>query len=287
MIIAAMSALLAGVLFGLNVHIQHRALDTADSLTGAAISIGVSAALLWISSPLWIDWNWWSSRTVLLFALCGLLFPAIAQLLQIRSIERVGSSLSSAIGAFAPLFAVVPAVVFLKEVINLQVAMGMALMIAGLCISAVRTGRIHRTWPVWALLLPLGAAAVRGSAQPIAKIGLDEIPSASFATLVMTSVSTLVLAGCLLGTNRTIHGLKAKPGVVWFAVSGAVNCAGILALAYAIKVGGVTLTAPLASTTPLWTLLFGALIFRRESLGFQHIVVAVLVVIGAALIITR
>ena len=206
---------------------------------------------------------------------------------RIRSIEKVGSSLSAAVGAFAPLFAVVPAVMVLGELINLQAALGMALMIAGLCISAIRTGTIHRTWPIWALLLPLGAAALRGSAQPIAKIGLNEIPSAAFATLVMTSASTLVLAGCLLATNRTIHGLKAKPGALWFAVSGAVNCAGILALAYAIKVGGVTLTAPLASTTPLWALLFGALVFRRETLGYQHIVVAVLVVIGAALIITR
>lgn len=287
MIIAALSALMAGVLFGLNVHIQHRALDTTDSLTGAAISLGVSAALLWISSPLWMDWNWWSSSSVMLFALCGLLFPAFAQLLQIRAIDTVGSSLSSAIGAFAPLFAVVPAVLFLNEVMNTQAATGIALLMAGLCISAIRTEKIRRTWPVWALLLPLGASAVRGGTQPIVKIGLNEIPSASFATLVMTTVSTLVLAVCLLGTGRTIHGLREKPGAAWFAVSGVVNCTGILALAFAIKVGGVTLTAPLASTAPLWALLFGALIFRREPLGLQHILVSFMVVIGAVLIITR
>lgn len=287
MIIAALSALLAGVLFGLNVHIQHRALDTTDSLTGAAISLGVSAALLWVSSPAWIDWRWWSSDSVYLFALCGLLFPAFAQLLQIRSIEQVGSSLSAAIGAFAPLFAVLPAAIFLDEIINLQAATGITLMIAGLSVSAIRTGKIQRTWPIWALLLPLGAAAVRGGVQPIAKVGLDEIPSASFATLVMTTVSTLVLAGCLIGKSHAIHRFREKPGTAWFAVSGAINCAGILALAFAIKVGGVTLTAPLASTTPLWALLFGALIFRRETLGYQHILVAILVVIGAVLIITR
>ncbi|MEM9106758.1 MAG: DMT family transporter [Pseudomonadota bacterium] len=287
MIIAAVSALLAGVLFGLNVHIQHRALDTTDSLTGAAISLGVSAAMLWISSPLWMDWNWWSSGTVILFALCGLLFPAFAQLLQIRSIETVGSSLSAAIGAFAPLFAVVPAVLFLNETVNLQAATGIALLMAGLCISGFRTHRIQRTWPVWALLLPLGASAVRGGTQPIVKVGLNEIPSAFFATLVMTTVSTLVLSACLIATRRTVHSFKGKPGAVWFAVSGAVNCSGILALAFAIKLGGVTLTAPLASTAPLWALFFGALIFRREALGLQHIVVACMVVLGAMLIITR
>ena len=287
MIIAALFALLAGVLFGFNVHIQHRALDTTDSLTGAAISLGVSAAMLWISSPLWLDWRWFSSGSFGLFALCGLLFPAFAQLLQIRSIQRVGSSLSAAIGAFAPLFAVVPAVLFLNETVNLQAAVGIALLIIGLCISAIRTGRIQRTWPVWALLLPLGAAAVRGGTQPLVKVGLDEIPSASFATLVMTTVSTMVLAGCLLGTKRSVRSMKGQPGLMWFAVSGMVNCTGILALAFAIKVGGVTLTAPLASTAPLWALLFGALIFRREALGHRHVLVAVMVVIGAVLIITR
>ena len=46
------------------------------------------------------------------------------------------------------------------------------------------------------------------------------------------------------------------------------------------------IAAPLAATTPLWSLAYGAFVFRREKLHLRHAVVALLVVIGAVLIVT-
>ena len=55
----------------------------------------------------------------------------------------------------------------------------------------------------------------------------------------------------------------------------------------ALKVGDVALVSPFGSTTPIWALLYGALIFKRETLGRRHVAVAVLVVLGGSLLVAR
>jgi drug/metabolite transporter (DMT)-like permease len=50
--------------------------------------------------------------------------------------------------------------------------------------------------------------------------------------------------------------------------------------------GAVAIVSPMAATTPLWTLLFGVTLFKRESLTIRHLLIALLVVAGGVLIIT-
>ncbi len=286
-LLPALFGLLAGALFGLNVHIQSKGLDEVDGLTGAFLSVGTMAALLWFLSPFFTEWRWWLTDAAVIFMLCGIFFPAGGQAFQIASIRKVGPALTSAGGAAAPVFAVFAAVMFLGESFGLQAAAGLTLMIGGLILSAVGTKGIKRGWPLWALLLPLAASLMRGIVQPITKYGYAEVPSPYFSTLVMASVSTLVLYALLVGLKRRPTINAANRGYMWFAISGIFNGFGILSLNTAIRLGEVSLASPLAATTPLWSLLFGVIIFRREKLGMQHLVIAVMVVCGAVLIVTR
>ena len=286
-LLAPALAIFAGALFGLVVHVQRRGLDNADPLAGAFLSVLSMAGFFWILSPAFIELHWFASHAVLIFALGGLFFPAAAQTFQIYSIRRAGPAMTATVGSFTPFFAVIPAVLFLGEAFGLQLAAGMALMTVGLILTALPTRRIPRSWPLWAIFLPLGSALVRGLAQPITKTGLNEIPSAFLATLVFGSVSSLVLALLIVATGRVGRVRQAGAGMKWFALSGVMNGCGILCLNTAIGIGSVTVAAPLASMSPLWTLMFGLTIFRNEKLTPRHFVVALLVVGGALLIITR
>ena len=286
-LLAPALAIFSGALFGLVVHIQRRGLENADPLAGAFLSVLAMAGFFWLLSPAFIEMHWFMNRVVLIFALGGLFFPAAAQTLQIYSIRRAGPAMTATVGSFTPFFAVIPAVLFLGEAFGLQLAAGMALMTVGLILTAMPTRRIPRSWPLWAIFLPLGAALVRGLAQPITKTGLNELPSAFFATLIFGSVSSLVLAALILATGRVGHVRQAGAGMKWFALSGILNGCGILCLNHAVGIGSVTLAAPLASMSPLWALVFGLTIFRQEKLTARHFVVAFLVVGGALLIIAR
>lgn len=286
-VLAPLLGLLAGALFGVLVHVQRRGLDGTDPLVGAFFSVAAMAGFFWLLAPAFVDVAWFGTRAALLFALGGLFFPAAAQALQVFSLGRAGPAITSAIGAFTPFFAVIPAVAVLGEPLGVQLALGMGLMTGGLVLSAIGSKGIPRSFPLWVLLLPLGAALARGLVQPVTKTGLDMVPSPFFATLVFGTVSTLVLAGVLLATGRAHRVVSAGRGVRWFALGGVVNGCGILALNAAIGLGGVTLAAPLASMSPLWTLALGLLLFRHETLGARQVAMALLVVAGSVLIITR
>lgn len=285
--LAAALALSAGAAFGVSAHIQRAALGGMDVRRGTVISVGTMAVLAWLAAPFVLDRAWWGTQAALIFAICGLLFPAASQTLQIVSVQRVGPALSAALGSVAPVFAIIPAVLILGETLNFQGAVGLSIVLAGLILSALgaRPGAARQI-AFWMLLIPIGASAARGIVQPALKFGLAEVPSPFFATLVMLTVSSAVVSLRLLRPDRS-----AKPpsrrGAALFALNGAVTGFGILLLNLAIGMGEVTLAAPLASTAPLWALVFGVVFFRTERIGLRQILLSTLVVIGVALIVTR
>ena len=279
--------LLAAALFGLLIHFQRRGLESCDPLIGAFISVLAMTTLLWILSPFFISFNWILSKAALIFFLGGLFFPASAQVAQAFSITKVGPAITSAMGAFAPFFAALPAIVFLDETWNAQLMIGMSIMTVGLILAAINSGTFKRNWPIWVLLLPLGASLARGIIQPIVKVGLLEIPSPFLATLILGSASSFMLLVVLIISGKHKFLRSSLEGFKWFSISGIINAFGILSIMYAVYLGGVTLAAPLVATSPIWALLFGFLIFKNELLGLRHIFVATLVVIGSILIVIR
>lgn len=281
-------ALLAGLLFGIVAHVQKSALKGTEVSLGALISVATMAVVFWALSPFVIEWQWFNTRAALIFAVCGIIFPAVSQRLQVASVVHVGPALTSAMGSFAPLFAVVLAVTFLGERINLQGAAGMGLMLAGLLVSALGPGRgIARAFPLVALLLPLGASLARGVMQPTAKYGFAEVDSPFFATMVMSTVATLVLFVWMMKDRAGRPLRQNRSGNLYFVLNGLLIGGGILSLQLGISYGSVSLAAPLSATTPLWTLAMGVLFFRNEQLTYRHLVMALLVVAGSVLVVTR
>lgn len=286
LLIASGLALTAGALFGFNVHIHRKGLDGADGMTGAFLSVSAMALSFWLVAPFVIDWRWFAQPGTVIFALAGLFFPAMGQTLQIQSVQRVGPALTSVLGSFVPVFATIPAVFLLGESFGLQSAIALLLMVGGLVLSAIPARGLHRSWPYWALAVPLGAAAVRGFAQPAVKQGLVTVPSPFFAALITATVSMGVLGLLQVWRNRRKGAIVAsRPALQWFALSGVINGLGIFALNAALGLGAVTVVAPVAATTPLWTLLFGAVIFRREALTLRHLLITALVFAGAVLLV--
>lgn len=285
--LAILASLLAGFLYGTAVFVQKRGLASgAHPLTGAFITIATMAAMFWAGAPAMIDWSWWATPAAAAFAVCGLLFPAAGQSLQMSSVKAVGPALTSAIGAFTPLFAALPAALFLHEEMNLQAAAGMAALILGLLMASF-IGKGAR-WGASAvlLLIPLGAALARGVVQPLAKWGYIQGPSPYFGTLVMATVSTVVLGAVVAWRPAARRRPSARVSGV-FALNGVMIGTGIFVMQYGISHGEVMIVAPLVALTPIWTLLFGALVFRSEQLTWRHAAVAALVFAGSVLIVTR
>lgn len=199
----------------------------------------------------------------------------------------MGPAVAGALGNLAPLFAVLGGMLLFGEVpAPLQFA-GIVTIVAGIVILSLRRNGLTRTWPLWALALPLIASVIRGAAQPISKIGLAIWPSSFAAALFGFTTSTILLA--IMGTvqNRREQQPLTRKAVFWFACVGISNGLALLTLYAALTRGSVVLVAPLAATYPLVTLALGALLLRTERITAQLFAGIVVTVIGVAMLLGR
>ena len=278
-------SLLSAAGFGFSAHFQRQGLDGTSPGAAARINLTTLFVLSWMTAPFYLDWSMFLTPGALIFAGIGVLFPFLTMQLQIASVPRVGAVLTTALGNFSTFFAVFPAIFILGETLGLQGWIGVGVMSGALIASAMRWGGPARTFALWALLIPLAAAALRGFGMPAIKIGQETAPDPMFGLLVMSCVSTVLIH--LMGLVRREPLLPASKGAWWLVAAGAAQWAGLAFMALALSIGDVVLVTPIVSTAPLWGLAYGAWIFKREVLGLRHAITAALVVAGGVLLVTR
>ena len=84
----------------------------------------------------------------------------------------------------APAWTMLLAIFFLGERLTVPIALGTLAVIAGAVVGAWSPQGVKRSWPLWAITLPLGASLIRAVGHAVTKIGLIELPSASFAVMI-------------------------------------------------------------------------------------------------------
>ena len=102
-----MLALFAGVNFALAVHMQRLGLDYMGDRKGAFISLAAMASVFWVTAPFFADWSVLRQEAALIFAICGLFFPAFSQRLAVIAVARLGPAIAGSVGSFAPFFAAI------------------------------------------------------------------------------------------------------------------------------------------------------------------------------------
>ena len=162
-----------------------------DSRSGAAITISTSAMLYLLVSPFFLNLEYLLEPAILIFVLVGLFRPAVSANLALAGLKFLGLTLSSTLTSTAPLFAVGLGIIFLDEVLNFSIAIGTLVIVVAIMMLAKKDGKISSNWPLWALALPIGAAA-RALAHVLTKVGMEEIPDAYLAGLIGFVVSAIV-----------------------------------------------------------------------------------------------
>lgn len=240
-------------------------LRSLDARAAAAISVPTATALFAIASPFALDLSGFSLPAAALFALVGLFFPALVTLVTFESNDRLGPTVTSTVSSTAPVFALAAAALVLGERITPRALLASVGVAAGIALlswtpGALRAGSSGR----W-LVLPLCGALLRGLAQTLAKAGLLLWPNPFAAGLIGYVVScTVVVAVDRLPRARATPSRAAGAG--WFAVTGALNGAGVLAMYGALQTAPVAVVAPIIASYPLITFLLAAIVLREERL---------------------
>jgi len=159
---------------------------------------------------------------------------------------------------------------------------GTGAVVAGAVVAAWNPKGLSRTWPLWAIALPLGASLIRATGHIATKYGLIEVDSPSFAVLVGNTVS--------LGTAVLVFRRGGRPllgtgsGNLWFFAAGLSNALSLQFLNNALAVGDVVAVVPIVSATPVFTLLLGLLLFGRERITWRTLATIALIVPGVVLV---
>ena len=277
-------SLLSAFLFALGAQFQSLGLVHMDSRSGAAITISTSAMLYLLVSPFFLNLEYLLEPAILIFVLVGLFRPAVSANLALAGLKFLGPTLSSTLTSTAPLFAVGLGIIFLDEVLNFSIAIGTLIIVLAIMMLAKKDGKISSGWPLWALALPIGAAAIRALAHVLTKVGMEEIPDAYLAGLIGFVVSAIVTL-IIRKSRRVSSTISLKnPGTKWFIGASACFSLAVLSLNTALYNGQVIQVIPIVAASPIFTLLLSIGIFRQEVIT-KRIVLAVFMVVPAVMLI--
>ena len=274
---AAILALGAAFCFALALILTQFGLRTMPSWRSPLYSIGGALIVAWLAAILFVDWSTFNLDAALIFAGVGCIFPVVVSILGVRSNERLGPAVAGAVGNVTPIFAVLGAVLFLGERLGLLQLAGLAMVVGGVALLALRGGSGGRHWSVWVLGLPLAAALVRGAIQPAIKTGLVLWPEPLAAAAIGYALSSVVIVS-LVGRRALREGPAIRSGVLWFLAVGFANGSATFLLYAALGLGSITVVAPLVALFPLMGVVMSLIFLRGEQLhaiGLLGILVSV------------
>jgi len=274
---AAILALGAAFCFALALILTQFGLRTMPSWRSPLYSIGGALVVAWFAAILFVDWRTFNLDAALIFAGVGCIFPVVVSILAVRSNERLGPAVAGAVGNVTPIFAVLGAVLFLGEHLGLLQLAGLAMVVGGVALLALRGGTGGRHWSVWVLGLPLAAALVRGAIQPAIKTGLALWPEPLAAAAIGYALSSVVIVS-LVGRRALREGPAIRSGVLWFVAVGFANGSATFLLYAALGLGSITVVAPLVALFPLMGVVMSWIFLRGEQLhaiGLLGILVSV------------
>src|SRR5438445_9780210 len=177
-------ALAASAFLGTAVVIANVGLRYLDPARGALVSIPSTTLLFWFLALFLFRGEGWNATAFAIFAVVGLIFPALVTFLNFASNRLTGPTVAGTISSTTPLFAVLGAILFLGEPLTPAAAAGTAAIVLGVVALAARRADRPHHWAAWVVLLPLAGAAVRGGAQAAGTRALGLWPDPFVAALV-------------------------------------------------------------------------------------------------------
>ena len=279
---SSLIALTAAAVFGLSGITTKRGLAYLEPLAGTLIAVGTCLGIYLLTAPFWMRAGDWFTAGFWVFAVSGILQPALSMYLANEAHNRAGAVVASTFSATFPLFAAALAIVFLGERLTLVIAAGTVLTVLGIATLSWMPrggGRLVAT----ALVFASFTAAIRGLNNVVVKFGIDLLSNVFMAGFCSFSVSFAILLAVYRWRRGGWPGKLPRKGLLYFVATGACIGCGIGLIYTALLLGRVVVVSPIAGTYPVFTMLAAAALGDERITG-KVMAGVVLVVAGVVLI---
>lgn len=276
-------ALSSAFFIGLGNVLTRKALNSNTRTQAIVFSLMTSVFVFWILAVLFVDLSTFLVPGILLFALAGLLGAGLGRVLNITSLSRIGVARSIPITGTAPFFATIAAILFLGESYTLYLFLGTVFILVGIYVVSRRKKSDGKVFSKKDLLLPLGSAFFGGLSMAISKkaLGLVDDPIAGAA---LSGTTALVVILMYMVVTGRLQKLQTTKSVVTFPVlAGLAMTAAFLLNLNALKIGDVSMVAPVFSTFPLFGVFLSHFILK-EQITARMWLGAIIIIVGVAVI---
>ena len=284
MIPAEAFALACGLFTAINLILLKRGLAHGNPITAIVISLAINVLSFWSFVFAVLPLEEILRPELLIFVLVGLVQPGGTRYLAYLSVEKVGVAVTAPLRATTPLFSSLMAIAVLGEQLTPAVGAGTALVVFGIVLLSMREEKTG-AWMNIFVTLPLLSAFVAGSTQVVRKIGLAQITLPILGAAVTTGTSFVAVAVSLSVTRNWSAVTFNRQSLGYFLLAGCAVTLGVASVYMSLYLSDVVIVAPLASLSPLYSLVLSAVFLREvEVITMRKVVAAALIVLGVVLI---
>lgn len=282
--VAGVIALSSGAFYGLAHVLTKKSLTRVNAATITQMALAVNSLLLWALTLAVVPKAISYKPAIWIFVLDGVFLYGSGRLFLYMGFDRIGISRAAPISSSSPFFAVLIAIIFLKEKLTLPILLGTILILTGVVLlSRDGTGG---AWRRRDLIFPLLTAVLWGLAQNTRKWGINQGVHPLLGAAISSSTSSIFFPLVFLVGPRYSFNLE-RWALRFVLPVGLLTGTGYLMQFYALKLGSVVLVAPLASVYPLFSVgLAHLFIGGPERLTLRIVGAALISILGAASILS-
>lgn len=252
-------------------------------LISSYFSIFISVVFLWIATWLFVPRGYFqNTKGILVFIIIGGFAPTIVRTLTYYGIDKIGAGRAAPLRAMTPFFAVIMAIIFLKESPKPTIFIAISLIIAGLFLITKRDRNdMHLKLKPRYFFYSLGAAFLAGLAANMRKYGLDIMAQPIFASAIAATSSLFMLSLYVFRKRRKemAAAFSKSKELRMVIIAGLLTSCGEIVDLSALLYGSVSLVVPIFATTPLIIVFFSWLFLKNHEVITKRIVLATIVIV--------
>jgi drug/metabolite transporter, DME family len=272
------------------------ATQAGSMLVGYVASLATGVIGLGIVAAITVDSWAIPLGPALLFGLAGLAGPGAGRLLGMRAVRDAGASVALPVQSSAnPLIASAAGVLLFGEIVGLGRVLALALIVGGI-LACARGGSANRVDGLdfartrlpavnrrLVLLLPLAAGGAYATADILRKFALAEHGDPILGAFVGMTAALLVWVTILSATPAFRQPFRMNRSIAWFCLNGVLSATASTSLMFALRIGDLSVVAPILASQPVIVVVLGALVLRDlERLRLGTVLGALTVFTGVA-----